>query len=164
MVTKSGPTRPARRAAAPGGAITVESLRAGDLPAVIALDARVTGSRKPDVWRGFSQAFGADQLIFLVARAAGVIVGFTVGGVRSWEFGSPPAGWIFAVGVAPEQRESGVGSLLFAAMTERFAASKVAFVRTMLHVDDHLLMSFFRSQGMTAGPFVELEMTLHDPA
>ncbi len=30
----------------------------------------------------------------------------------------------------------------------------------MLHIDDHLLMSFFRSHGMTAGPFVELEMLL----
>jgi hypothetical protein len=33
-------------------------------------------------------------------------------------------------------------------------------VRTMLARDANLVMSFFRSQGMMAGPFVELEMDL----
>ena len=162
MVTRTGPSRDASRVAASDGDIIIDVLGPGDLAAVIALDARVTGSRKPELWRSFSQAIGAGELIFLVARVAGEVVGYTVGGVRSWEFGSPPAGWIFAVGVAPEQREAGVGSLLFAAMTRHFASCNVRFVRTMLHVDDHLLMSFFRSQGMMAGPFVELEMPLHD--
>jgi hypothetical protein len=28
----------------------------------------------------------------------------------------------------------------------------------MLHIDDHALISFFRMQGLSAGPFIELEM------
>jgi ribosomal protein S18 acetylase RimI-like enzyme len=158
MVSKVGLLEDSFKPAARDDAIVIDTLRPGDLQAVITLDARITGTRKPDVWRGFSKAFGADQLIFLVARGADGLAGYAVGGIREWEFGSPPAGWIFAVGVAPEQREGGVGSRLFDAMSKRFAAAKVRSVRTMLHVDDHLLMSFFRSQGMMAGPYVELEM------
>jgi hypothetical protein len=32
----------------------------------------------------------------------------------------------------------------------------------MLARDDTLILSFFRSQGMTAGPFIPLEMSLVD--
>ena len=33
-------------------------------------------------------------------------------------------------------------------------------MRTMMARDNHLLMSFFRSQGMMAGPYIELEKAL----
>ena len=36
----------------------------------------------------------------------------------------------------------------------------VQIVRTMIAREDNLNMSFFRSQGMMAGPFIELEMSV----
>jgi len=45
-------------------------------------------------------------------------------------------------------------------LISRFKKSGVKTIRTVIDVDDYLLMSFLRSFGMTAGPFVELEMTL----
>ena len=58
--------------------------------------------------------------------------------------------------------EGGIGSRLFAAIRRRMQESGVKTVRTMLARDDALNMAFFRSQGMRAGSFIELEMPLDD--
>ena len=88
------------------------------------------------------------------------LVGFVVGEVRAWEFGSPPCGWVFAVNVAPEWRERGVGARLFDEICGCFAAAGVDTVRTMISRRDTLNLSFFRAQGLTAGPYIELERRL----
>ena len=41
-----------------------------------------------------------------------------------------------------------------------FRRAGVRTVRTMLSRDNTLILSFFRSQGMMAGPFIPLEMDL----
>ena len=45
-------------------------------------------------------------------------------------------------------------------MCEVLKADGADSVRTMVGRDDQLNMSFFRSQGMMAGPFIELEKPL----
>ena len=97
---------------------------------------------------------------FLVATAGARVVGFVIGEVRDWEFGSPPCGWVFAIDVDPQARQQGVGTLLLSAMRQRFERVGVRTLRTMLASDNHLILSFFRSQGMMAGPFIPLEMEL----
>jgi len=136
---------------------------AADVPGVIALDADVTGLRKPDYWHDMFARYGARHdgaRFFLAAGSAERIDGFIVGEVRAWEFGSSPSGWIFAVQVRARLRVQGLGSRLFAAVCERFRAAGVDRVRTMVARDNTEIHSFFRSQGMTAGPFIELEMRL----
>jgi GNAT superfamily N-acetyltransferase len=88
------------------------------------------------------------------------VAGFVIGEVRDWEFGSPPCGWVFGIDVRPGMRLAGVGTSLLAAICERFRRSGVQTVRTMLARDNTLVLSFFRSQGMMAGPFIPLEMDL----
>lgn len=132
-----------------------------DMAAIGALDARITGIAKPDYWRQAYSRYGTrPKRYFLVAERDGKVVGFIIGEERAWEFGSPPCGWVFALGVDPENREGGIGSKLFAALTARMKASGVATVRTMLARDDALNMAFFRSQGMMGGSFIQLEMGL----
>jgi len=97
---------------------------------------------------------------FLVARAHGRVVGFVIGEVRDWEFGSPPCGWVFAIDVDPQARLGGIGTRLLEAISERFRRVGVRKLRTMLARDNTLILSFFRSQGMMAGPLVSLEMDL----
>lgn len=144
-----------------------------DIPAVRDLDAEVTGLAKPDYWRDL---FGADGTLrephrcFLVAETAGAqdggengggrVIGFIVGEARAWEFGSPPCGWVFALSVNPALRLSGIGSRLMEAISDHFRNAGVKKMRTMLSRDNHLLMSFFRSHGMMAGPYIELEKEL----
>jgi len=147
----------------PDEPVVIRRATAADMPGVIALDEAVTGLRKPEYWREVFGRYGAarrEQGSFLVAEAAGRIEGFIVGEVRAWEFGSPPCGWIFAVQVRAARREQGLGSQLFDAVCESFRAAGVDRVRTMLARDDTVIHAFFRSQGMTAGPFIQLEMRL----
>lgn len=141
----------------------VRPVRAGDLPAVIALDATVTGLHKADYWQRVYRRYGvAGQGLrhFLVAVADSRVIGFVIGEVRDWEFGSPPCGWVFAIDVDPRARQKGAGSLMLAAMRERFERVGVTILRTMLASDNQLLLSFFRSQGMRAGRLIPLELEL----
>ncbi len=141
----------------------IETVQAADLPAIIDIDIRITGIAKPDLWTQLVEAQQVDdKRAFLVARDNGQVVGYVVGEIRSWEFGSPPCGWLFTIGVRPEYRVAKIGTALFRALTDAFRKQGVETFRTMLHIDDHLLMSFFRAQGLTAGPFVELEKRLDE--
>jgi ribosomal protein S18 acetylase RimI-like enzyme len=151
------------RAAAPD--TTVRPARPADLDAVIAIDRTVTGIEKRDYWRSVFRRYAGNGKAgrqFLVAEAAGRVAGFVIGDVRDWEFGSPPCGWVFGIDVRPDMRLAGVGTRLLAAICGRFRDSGVQTVRTMLARDNTLVLSFFRSQGMMAGPFIPLEMDLRD--
>ena len=88
------------------------------------------------------------------------IVGFIIGEVRDWEFGSRPCGWVFALGVRPDFRLSNVATRLYFAMCVFFKRAGVGKVRTMVARHNNAFHSFFRSQGMMAGPYVQLEKDL----
>jgi ribosomal protein S18 acetylase RimI-like enzyme len=143
--------------------MAVRAVRSEDLKDVIALDAAITGIEKRDYWQAVLRRYGVAgdaQRQFLVAEAEGRVVGFVIGEVRDWEFGSPPCGWVFAINVRPDARQAGVGTRLLAAICVGFRRAGVTKVRTMLARDNTLILSFFRSQGMMAGPFIPLEMDL----
>jgi GNAT superfamily N-acetyltransferase len=134
-----------------------------DLQALIALDEEITGLAKRKYWKEtFSHHRTQPRLprFLLVAEEDGRVEGFIIGEVRAWEFGEPPCGWIFAVQVRPKTRLRGVGTQLFEALCGAFRCAGVVKVRTMMARDNHLVLSFFRSQGMMAGPFIELETAL----
>lgn len=151
------------RAAAAPAALRVRPVRQGDLVEVIALDATVTGLHKADYWQRIYRRYGVGGQglrHFLVAVAGERVLGFVIGEVRDWEFGSPPCGWVFAIDVDPRARQHGVGTLLLAAVRERFERAGVRKLRTMLSRDNTLILSFFRSQGMTAGHLIPLELDI----
>ena len=137
--------------------VAIRPAQVSDLPAISALDARLTGSSKPDYWR---QRL-APGLHFLVAETdKGAFAGFIAGEVRAWEFGQPAAGWVFAIQIDPRIRQRGIGSALFDALIARFRAAGVTRVRTLVDRKDHLILSFFRAQGMIAGPSLQLDKDL----
>ncbi len=146
------------------GDVRVRPAQARDLAAVVALDAEETGIAKAGYWKErFEWYAGRDpERFFLVAERGGAILGFIVAEVRAWEFGSPPSGWIFAVHVSPAGRLHGLGTMLLEAVCGRFRKAGVQHVRTMVAKDAQVVLSFFRSLGMMAGPFIELEKRL-DP-
>jgi ribosomal protein S18 acetylase RimI-like enzyme len=139
-------------------ALRVRRARPADLAPVIAIDARATGLAKPGYWAGILRRYGRGaRARFLVAEAGGRIVGFIVGEVRDWEFGSPPCGWVFGFGVQPGAREAGAATRLLEAISAAFRRQGVSTVRTLVARDNRLVLSFFRSQGMMAAPVVPLE-------
>ena len=150
-------------AASSTGSVTIRAVGASDLEAVIRLDEAITGAAKPAYWAGLLaelEATANHALTFLVAEHEGRVVGFIAGEVRAFEFGSEACGWVFGLNVEPGLRVKSVGTKLFDALCDRFRAAGIAKVRTMLARDNDLVLAFFRSLGMMAGPFIQLEKDL----
>jgi ribosomal protein S18 acetylase RimI-like enzyme len=143
-------------------AVSIRPARIADIDVVISLDERITGVAKHDYWRDLFERVErrSEARFFLVAEAETGVVGFIIGEVRAWEFGSEPCGWVFAVSVDPKARLGGIGERLLAAIEEKFRGAGVAKIRTMLSHDNQLLMSFFRGEGLRAGPYIQLEKDL----
>ncbi|HSM92634.1 MAG TPA: GNAT family N-acetyltransferase [Anaeromyxobacteraceae bacterium] len=146
----------------PSSALRVRPAKVEDLGAIVALDAENTGVAKLAYWKDRFEWYAGRQpdRFFLVGERDGKVLGYIVGEVRAWEFGSPPCGWIFAIGVGGEARQHGLGTGLFEQICARFRKAGVDRVRTMMAKDEHLMMSFFRSMGMMGGPFIQLEKEL----
>lgn len=142
--------------------LRIRGAQAADLGQVIEIDAGITGLRKAPYWGEILRRYGGgrQQRFFLVADNAGRIDGYVVGDVRDWEFGSPPCGWVFGIGVRPDTRLGGVATQLLEAICDGFRRLDVDKVRTLLARDNHLILSFFRSQGMMAATFIPLEKDL----
>jgi ribosomal protein S18 acetylase RimI-like enzyme len=143
--------------------VRVRPVEVGDLDQVAAIDSEITGIPKTDYWYELFHRYGASrsrQRLFLVAEAKGAIQGFIIGEVRDWEFGSPPCGWVFGINVHPGARLAGTGTRLLEAICADFRHAGVDKVRTLIARDNSLVLSFFRSQGMMAAPFIPLEKDL----
>ena len=146
-------------------AINIRQVSKADSAAIVALDAEITGANKSAYWTDILDRFaGSDQRMrryFLVASSAdGELVGFIVGEIRAWEFGSPPCGWVLALDVSPGHRERGIGESLLDALCTEFRNADITTLRTMVLGNDKVNLSFFRSEGLAAGPYIELEKRL----
>jgi ribosomal protein S18 acetylase RimI-like enzyme len=148
--------------------VAVRAIRKQDAASITRIDAMHTGTAKRKWWEGviarhLRRSASVGLRVGLVAvDARGSVAGFLFGQVRAFEFGSDPCGWIFAVGVRPEAARCGVASRLLAEAKARFQEAGIPVVRTMVRNDDVPVLTFFRSQGFAAGPFVELELTLEE--
>ncbi len=150
--------------------INIRRVVQDDLEHVVALDERVTSIPKPEYWQDVFERYAmrrTEERFFLVAEAAdsnanSPILGLIVGEVRAWEFGSRPCGWVFAFSVDSNTRLQGIGEQLYSAMSKEFKAAGIETMRTMVARENQLLMAFFRSEGMVAGPYIQLEKDLNE--
>ncbi|MCC6202636.1 MAG: GNAT family N-acetyltransferase [Gammaproteobacteria bacterium] len=142
--------------------MTIRDVAAGDLDAIVAIDLGETGVAKHDYWREKFELAARQRAthIFLVAEQEGAVAGFIIGEIKAWEFGSSPCGWVSAIGVANESRFTGTGTRMLEALLAEFKRAGIDIVRTMVARGNRELMSFFRSQGLMAGPYLQLEMRL----
>ena len=138
---RRAPVRPSRiRPAAGAGP------RSGDR------STQATRLAKPEYWRdlpGGHAGRARGQRWLLVAEGDAGLLGFVVGEVRDWNFGSPPCGWVFGINARPSARQGGVRNRLLDDL-RRIPARRRARGAHLLARDNGLVMSFFRSQGMMA--------------
>jgi ribosomal protein S18 acetylase RimI-like enzyme len=144
-------------------AVDIGVAREADLDAVVALDAATSGAEKPDYWQDILERYTQEnpriKRYFLVGKTPkDDLLGFIVGEIRAWEFGSPPCGWVIALNVT--QREKGIGTMLFDALCAEMKKDGVTTIRTMVRANDKVNLSFFRGEGLAAGPYIELERQL----
>jgi len=167
--SETTPKREMQESTSASPAVRVRRVKAADIAQVIALDTRVTKIAKADYWGDIFSRYGkqrSDERFFLVAesaagRSGSEFLGFIIGEIRAWEFGSSPCGWVFALSVEPKVRQHGIGSALLDAIAAEFRKAGVGKMRTMVARDGgHLPLLFFRSEGMIAGPYTQLEKDL----
>jgi ribosomal protein S18 acetylase RimI-like enzyme len=144
--------------------VRVRELRQDDIDRVVRIDALHTGAANRRYWkRAFDDFLRPDperQRVGLAAEAEGRLIGYLLGEVRAFEFGSEACGWVFAVGVDPAHTRRDVGSTLLSEICGRFKDAGITAVRTMVRRNDVPVLAFFRANGFVGGSFVQLEVDL----
>jgi ribosomal protein S18 acetylase RimI-like enzyme len=139
--------------------IGVRKLKLDDLDAIVEIDYRVFGTKRPSYWHQKIEEMGEGQPSkSLVAELDGTVQGFIMGGVSGWEFGVPNTiGWIDTIGVNPDYQKKGIATLLFKAITDEFEKEGVEHIYTLVEWEDWDLMCFFKAMGFTRGNIINLE-------
>ena len=141
--------------------IAVRKLKPGDAPALASIAAARKLKGGLGLWqtlvkRHSGRGAGGSR-IGLVAVDEGGVVGYVLGEVRAFEFGSEACGWIYSIGVHPKKERERTATHLVTAALAEFRSRGVMATRTMVRKEDIPLIGFFRAAGFTGGPFVELE-------
>ncbi len=146
--------------------LLIRNLRMEDLAAVVELDAAYTGERKKSYWQRIFAEFlhgSAEKTTIGIAAVRGAtLTGFLFGETRAFEFGSEVCGWVFSVGVDPQQTRSGVATAMLEEAIHRFRQTGVSVVRTMVKRNTIPVLSFFRTNGFTGGSFHQLEYKIEE--
>ena len=117
--------------------LCIRILQDFDLGGIVALDEKISGLYRPEVWETrLGYYMRRDPEGSVVAESGGKVVGFMLGEVRSGEFGLEEAtGWIEVLGVDPDSRGQSVGRLLAERMLDHFRELGARTVRTLVDVE-----------------------------
>lgn len=134
--------------------VTIRALEDTDIGGVIALDEKIGGEYRPDVWeRRIGYYLRRDPDALVVAEVDGRVVGFMLGEVRSGEFGlEEPTGWIEVLGVDPDVRGQAVGRRMADRMLGHFGEAGARSVRTLVDESMPEIAGFFGRLGFEAAP------------
>mgnify|MGYP001812085660 CR=1 FL=1 len=133
--------------------VRIRTLQDFDLGGIVALDEKISGEYRPDVWEArLGYYMRRDPEGSFVAEWDGKVVGFMLGEVRSGEFGLvEPTGWIEVLGVDPDSRGQAVGRQLADRLLDHFRGEGAKSVRTL--VDEETMegiAQFFTALDFTA--------------
>jgi ribosomal protein S18 acetylase RimI-like enzyme len=146
--------------------VAIRELRREDLPEVIRIDSLQTGESKPAYWervfRDFLDGEDPPLRVGLCAEGGDGLLGYLLGEVRAFEFGSDTCGWIVAVGVDPGHLRKSIATGLLSVACRRFKSAGIRRVRTMVGRNNVPVLSFFRANGFVGGSFVQLELDLEE--
>jgi ribosomal protein S18 acetylase RimI-like enzyme len=141
--------------------VTVRSMQADDLPALLAIDRAITHdeSRGEYLTHQFNEAIEhAGIRVSLVAEGeAGQPVGFMMARVDFGEFGrTEPEAVIDTLGVDPLYGHAGVGSALMSQLLVNLRTLRVDTVRTGVRWNDYPLLHFLQHCGFRPGQHLAL--------
>ncbi len=148
------------------GSVTIRPLSELDLARIIAIDERLTGVYKPEIWeRRVVYYLRRDAEGCPVAELDGKVVGFMFTDLRGGEFGlEETSGWIERFGVDPDFQGRSIGRRLFETAVQHLGARGATVLRTLVGPGDADLAGFLRAVGFQNAPLQALEMPVSGPA
>jgi len=143
--------------------ITVRNLAAGDLDAIVRLDAAEMGRSRDEYYRAkieFALEAGGPRTS-LVAEIDGHPVGFVLARVYYGEFGqAEPVAVIDSMGVDPPFRGRHVGKCLLEQLIRNLRGLRVERIQTQVDWEQLGLLQFLRREGFAPAPRICLERNL----
>lgn len=142
--------------------VSIRSLEDTDIGGVTALDEKIGGTYRPDVWeRRITYYLRRDPEASAVAESNGALVGFMLGEVRSGEFGlEEPTGWVEVLGVDPDVRGQAIGRRLAERMLGHFRQRGAKRVRTLVDGEMPEIAAFFKALGFERADLEPLVLDL----
>jgi ribosomal protein S18 acetylase RimI-like enzyme len=139
--------------------IRIRSLTELDVARIVAIDERLTGVYRPEVWeRRIMYYLRRDPDACQVAELSGKVVGFMLSDLRGGEFGlEETSGWVERFGVDPDFQGRSIGRRLFEAVVEHMKRQGATAMRTLVERSDSDLASFLRAVGFEDAPLTALE-------
>jgi ribosomal protein S18 acetylase RimI-like enzyme len=141
----------------------VRNLEKRDLPAIIDMEARVTGTARPDYWEKRIEISEAirPHWASLVAEFDNRVAGFLLGRAGELEFGLPgTVAWVEIIGVDPVYRRRGIAREL----VEQFIASAedhgIKTIFTLMSNNQTEMQQFFSRLGFVHGKMLHYQKEL----
>lgn len=150
------------RVNAVAGGIRIRPLSELDISRIVAIDERLTGVYRPDVWeRRVGYYIRRDAEACPVAEIDGKVVGFMFADIRGGEFGlEEVSGWIERFGVDPDFQGRSLGRRLFETVLDRMRERGATVLRTLVDDEDEDLAAFLRAVGFRNAALTALEYPL----
>lgn len=143
--------------------IHIRNLHTTDLSAIVDIEERLTGVRRPDYWKQRIEMSEAirPHWASLIAEVDNRVTGFVFGRTGELEFGLPgKAAWIEVVGVDPAYKRQGIARALIEQLTE---SARDHGIKTIFTLVDHgrlEIEGFFTGLGFVQGKMLHFQRTL----
>jgi len=144
--------------------LVIRLMREGDLDAIVDIDARVFGRRRPAYYER-KCALALDDtrqmVTSLVAEQDGQVIGFIMGNVYLGEFGIPETtASLDTIGVHPDWQGQGLAIELMKEFVTNLKKAGVERIYTLVNWNDWDLLRFFEKSGFVPGRMLNLELQL----
>jgi predicted N-acetyltransferase YhbS len=144
--------------------LIIRVMKEEDMDAIVDIDARVLGQRRPDYYeRKCALALDdARQLVTsLVAEQDDRVVGFIMGNVYLGEFGIPETmASLDTIGVHPDYQGQGLAIELMKEFVTNLRKAGVERIYTLVNWNDWELLRFFEKSGFVPAKVVNLELQI----
>ncbi|MGO9483780.1 MAG: GNAT family N-acetyltransferase [Rhodomicrobium sp.] len=147
----------------PRDRVPVRTLQAADLPAVVAIDRRITGRDRTAYYRHkFDEVLnGTGIRLSMIATADETSAGFIMARVDYGEFGMAQSEAVIdTIGVDPELRGRDIASALLAVLLGNLESLRVDSVRTEVPWNSYGLLAFLEARGFRPSQRLDLTRAL----
>ena len=144
--------------------LSIRVMRREDVDAIVEIDERVLGERRPDYYERKCDAaldVSSQMVTSLVAVYEQKIIGFIMGNVYLGEFGIPEAtASLDTIGVHPEYQKQGVAVELIRQFISNLKKAQVEYIYGLVNWNDWDMLKFLEKSGFVPSKAVKLELQL----